>query len=467
MTLRADALSILQAALAAADPAQAALRHVRLEGDALLAGGRRYRLARFERIFVVGAGKASAAMAVALERLLGRRISGGLINVKYGHTARLRRVEINECGHPIPDESGVSGARRIMAIAAGAGAHDLVICLISGGASALLPLPAPPIMLEEKQQATRLLLECGANIHEMNAIRKHLSLIKGGQLARAAAPAAVVSLLLSDVVGDDIGVIGSGPTAPDPSTFADALAIIDHYGLRRRLPPSVRERLEQGAAGAIEDTPKRVDNAYNVIIGSNRLAIEAARAKAKELGYRPVVLSTVIEGETREVARVHAAIAKEIAASGNPVRRPACILSGGETTVTVRGSGLGGRNQEFALAAAIDLEGVPGAGILSAGTDGTDGPTDAAGAYADGRTVGRARQKGLDARRYLMENDSYHFFEALGDLIKTGPTGTNVADVRIALVGRPRLRPARKIRRRSAQPDAGPERAASRGSGSR
>lgn len=434
MTLRSDALSIFKAALAAADPVEAVLRHVRVNGDTLIAGGRRYRLSRFERIFVIGAGKASAMMAVALERLLGRRISGGLINVKYGHTARLRRIRLNECGHPIPDESGVSGAQQIMAIASEAGPDDLVICVISGGGSALLPLPAPPITLAEKQHATRLLLECGANIHEMNTIRKHLSLIKGGQLARAAAPATVLSLLLSDVVGDDISVIGSGPTAPDPSTFAHALAIIDHYGLRSRIPPSVRERLEQGAAGAIEDTPERVDNAHNVIIGSSRLAIEAAQAKAKELGYRTLILSTVIEGETRDVARVHAAIAKEIVASGNPVKRPACILSGGETTVTIRGSGLGGRNQEFALAAAIDLEGIPGVCILSAGTDGTDGPTDAAGAYADGRTAVRARQNRLDAKRYLVENDSYHFFDALGDLIKTGPTGTNVADVRIVLI---------------------------------
>jgi hydroxypyruvate reductase len=434
MTLRRDALSIFKAALAAADPVEAVLRHVRVNGDALIAGGRRYRLSRFDRIFVIGAGKASAVMAVALERLLGKRISGGLINVKYGHTARLRRIRINECGHPIPDEPGVSGARQIMAIASEAGQNDLVICVISGGGSALLPLPAAPITLAEKQHATRLLLECGANIHEMNTIRKHLSLIKGGQLARAAAPAAVVSLLLSDVVGDDIGVIGSGPTAPDPSTFADALAIIDHYGLRSRIPPSVRERLEQGAAGAIEDTPERVDNAHNVIIGSNRLAIEAAQAKANELGYRTLILSTVIEGETRDVARVHAAIAKEIVASGNPVKRPACILSGGETTVTIRGSGLGGRNQEFALAAAIDLDGIPGVCVLSAGTDGTDGPTDAAGAHADGRTLARARQKGMEAKRYLVENDSYHFFDALGELIKTGPTGTNVADVRVILI---------------------------------
>jgi hydroxypyruvate reductase len=434
MTLRKDSLSIFKAALLAADPVQAVLRHVRLKDTTLIAGRRRYDLRRFDRIYVIGAGKASAMMALALERLLGKRITGGLINVKYGHTARLRRVEINECGHPIPDEQGVYGARRIMAIAASAGPNDLLLCVMSGGGSALLPFPVRPITLAEKQDATRLLLECGANIHEMNTIRKHLSAIKGGLLARAAEPAPVLSLLLSDVVGDDIGVIGSGPTAPDPSTFADALGIIDHYGLRGRLPRTVRERLERGCGGELEDTPKRIENAQNLVIGSNRLAIEAAAAKAKQLGYRTLVLSTVIEGETRDVARVHVAIAKEILASGNPVKRPACILSGGETTVTIHGAGLGGRNQEFALAAALDLDGIRDTGVLSAGTDGTDGPTDAAGAYADGNTVQRAKQTGREAKRYLMKNDSYHFFEALEDLIKTGPTGTNVMDVRIVLV---------------------------------
>jgi hydroxypyruvate reductase len=434
MTLRKDSLSIFKAALLAADPVQAVLRHVRLKDTTLIAGRRRYDLRRFDRIYVIGAGKASAMMALALERLLGKRITGGLINVKYGHTARLRRVEINECGHPIPDEQGVYGARRIMAIAASAGPNDVLLCVMSGGGSALLPFPVRPITLAEKQDATRLLLECGANIHEMNTIRKHLSAIKGGLLARAAEPAPVLSLLLSDVVGDDIGVIGSGPTAPDPSTFADALGIIDHYGLRGRLPRTVRERLERGCGGELEDTPKRIENAQNLVIGSNRLAIEAAAAKAKQLGYRTLVLSTVIEGETRDVARVHVAIAKEILASGNPVKRPACILSGGETTVTIHGAGLGGRNQEFALAAALDLDGIRDTGVLSAGTDGTDGPTDAAGAYADGNTVQRAKQTGREAKRYLMKNDSYHFFEALEDLIKTGPTGTNVMDVRIVLV---------------------------------
>jgi glycerate 2-kinase len=433
--MKSHALSIFKAGLRAADPAEAVARHVRVDGDALIVDRRRYDLRRFSRILVIGAGKAGASMSAALERLLGRRISDGLVNVKDGHTARLRRVRLNECRHPIPDERGVEGAKRIAEIASEAREDDLVLCVISGGASALLPLPAPPVTLGEKQQTTQLLLDCGANIHEINAVRKHISAIKGGQLARLASPATVVSLLLSDVIGDDLAVIGSGPTAPDPSTFEDAAAVLDRYGLRSRVPLSVRQRLERGAAGSIEDTPKSLDNVQNVVIGSNRLAVNAAAAKAKELGYRTLVLSTVIEGETREVARMHAAIAREIVASGQPVKAPACVLSGGETTVTIRGKGLGGRNQEFALAAAVDIDGLEGVVVLSAGTDGTDGPTDAAGAWADANTAARARAKGMDAKRYLSDNDSYRFFDALGNLIKTGPTGTNVMDLRIVLVG--------------------------------
>jgi glycerate 2-kinase len=441
-----DALRIFRAALAASGPAEAVLRHIRLANGTLIAGRRRYRLAKplahvrgsatppFRNVYVIGAGKAGASMAQAVERLLGKWINGGLLNVKYGHTARLRRIELNECGHPIPDENGVSGARRIAEIARQAGANDLIVCLISGGASALLPLPAPPVTLEEKQETTRLLLKCGADIHELNCIRKHISLIKGGQLARLAHPATVLTLILSDVTGDDLDTIGSGPTVPDRSTFAQARAILDRYGIARDVPQSVRERLSLESP----ETPKPGDtvfeNVQNLIVGSNRLAVDAAAREAKSLGYRTIVLSTFIEGESREVAGVHAAIAKEIRATGRPVKPPACVISGGETTVTVGGEGLGGRNQEFALAAAQGIDGLEGVVILSAGTDGTDGPTDAAGAITDGTTIARANSKGVDAATFLSNNDSYHFFEGLGDLIKTGPTGTNVADVRIVLV---------------------------------
>ncbi len=427
---------IFRAGLAAADPIQAIQRHVRIRGSALIVGRHRYQLDRYRRILVLGAGKASAAMAKGLERLLGARISGGLINVKYGHTLPLKRIELNECGHPLPDENGLQGARRIAGIAQTAGATDLVLCVISGGASALLPLPSPPITLAEKQETTRLLLDCGATIHEINAIRKHISQIKGGRLARLADPATVVSLLLSDVIGDDLEVIGSGPTAADPSTFAGALEILERYRIRERVPAAVLELLERGRRGEVEETPKAVPNARNVVIGSNRLTVDAAAAKAKQLGYRTLVLSTMIEGETREIARMHGAIAKEIVLSGRPARPPACILSGGETTVTIRGDGLGGRNQEFALAAALEIAGLKEVAAMSCGTDGTDGPTDAAGAFADGSTVHRGLLQGLDAKQYLARNDSYHFFEALDGLVKTGPTNTNVADLRMVLVGR-------------------------------
>jgi glycerate 2-kinase len=429
--LSRDALRIFHAALKAAAPSEAVLRHVNLTRNVLSVGGKRYRLDAFRNVYVIGAGKASAQMAQPIERLLGKRIAGGLINVKYDHTTRLRRIELNECGHPIPDRNGELGAQRIAEIVRQAGPDDLVVCLISGGASALLPLPAPPITLEEKQETTRLLLHCGANIHELNCVRKHISAVKGGQLAQLAWPATVLTLILSDVIGDDLDVIGSGPTVPDRSTFADARAILARYGIAAKIPAAVRERLSQNASETPKPGDKIFEHVQNVIVGSNRLAVDAAAQQARALGYHTLVLSTFIEGETRDVARVHAAIAKEICATGRPVKPPACVISGGETTVTIRGTGLGGRNQEFALAAALDIAGLKDVVILSAGTDGTDGPTDAAGAIADGSTIARAR---LDAAAYLANNDSYHFFENLGDLIKTGPTGTNVADVRILLL---------------------------------
>lgn len=441
MSLKVHGMAILRAALKAADPVEAALRHASVHDGVLRVAGKRYRLDRYRNLYIVGAGKAGALMAKAMERLLGRRITEGVINVKDGHVTALKRIELVECGHPVPDERGVAGARRIAAIAAKAGADDLVICLISGGASALMPFPADPVTLDEKQQTTKLLLACGANIGEMNTVRKHISAIKGGQLARLATPATVICLQLSDVIGDDMGVIGSGPTTADSTTFADAAAILDQFELREKVPPAVLERIERGMAGEIAETPKPGDpslsRVQNLVVGSNLLAVNAAAAKARGLGYRTIVLSTLIEGETREVARMHAAILKQITLSGQPLRRPACVISGGETTVTLRGSGLGGRNQEFALAAAPEIAGLQKVFVLSAGTDGTDGPTDAAGACSDGTTLERAGELGLDACKYLNNNDSYHFFELLGDLIKTGPTNTNVMDIRVMLAGAP------------------------------
>jgi glycerate 2-kinase len=426
--VKKHALQIFRAALDAAEPQHAVLRHLRSDGRILIAGRQRYRLMEIDRVFVIGAGKASAAMASAVERLLGRRITDGLVTVPDGITSRVRRIRLQPARHPLPDQRGVHGAQAIADLARHATPRDLVICVISGGASALLPAPVPGLSLEHKQSVTRALLHAGATIHELNSVRKHLSTIKGGQLAAMAYPARVLSLILSDVIGDDLDVIGSGPTVGDSATVTDAGAVLRKYGV--------------DDPGCLHETPKpgdpRLSRVQNLIVGSNALAIGAAAAKAKELGYKPLVLSTFIEGETRDVASMHAAIAKEIVASGRPARRPVCILSGGETTCTVRGTGLGGRNQEFLLAAAIALQGMPDVTILSGGTDGIDGPTDAAGAIADGGTIARAASLGLDARAYLANNDSYHFFEPLNALIKTGPTGTNVMDVRMLLLDRPR-----------------------------
>lgn len=416
--LRKSAARIFRAALKAADPAEAVRLHFVAPPPKT-----------YDRIFVVGAGKATAPMARAIERILGKRITGGLINIKHGHAAKLTRIEQNECGHPIPDEAGVRGAQRIAEIARDATARDLVLCLISGGGSALLPLPAPQINLAEKQATTNLLLGCGATIHEINAVRKHISAIKGGQLAALASPAHVISLILSDVVGDNLDVIGSGPTSPDASTFDTARSVFDKYGVWNKVPRAVRLRLESGSRGEIAETPKSLDNVENRIIGSNRLALDAAAREAKALGFKTLILSSTLEGETREVAGMHAAIAREIRQSGNPLKPPACIISGGETTVTLHGKGKGGRNQEFALAAAVGIAGLKDTLIFSAGTDGTDGPTDAAGAQSDGLTFAR----GPEALRRLANNDSYEFFAQLHDLILTGPTGTNVMDIHLIL----------------------------------
>jgi glycerate 2-kinase len=421
--LRRDAKTILMAALAAADPTAAVDRVLRSRED----------LDRYERIFVVGAGKAGGTMARAVEQLLNGRIAAGCVNVKDGDMAKTRIIETRPCGHPVPDERGLDGARRIAEICTEARENDLVICLLSGGASALTPYPAPPITLGEKQETTKLLLASGASIHEINAVRKHLSGIKGGQLARLAAPAHVLSLILSDVVGDDLDVIGSGPTAPDASTFQDAYAVLEKYELRDRVPARVRERMKNGA----RETPKAADplfeNVENIIVGSNQKSLESAARAAKDLGYRTLILSSTIEGETKDVARMHAAIARQIRTYEQPARPPVCVISGGETTVTMgNGSaGKGGRNQEFALAAAIEVAGLEDILILSAGTDGTDGPTDAAGAMADGTTVARANSKASDA---LRDHDAYPLFEELGDLITTGSTGTNVMDLHLFLV---------------------------------
>jgi len=395
-------------------------------------------LSVFNRIFLIGTGKASASMAQAIEDIFGGRITYGLITTKYGHVLPLEKTEIVEAGHPIPDPNGIEGSKKIRDLLKGSGDEDLIVFVLSGGGSALLPLPADGITLEEKQKVTQLLLECGGDIQEINTVRKHISQIKGGWLARWAYPSPVIGFILSDVVGDAIDVIGSGPTVPDNSTFEGAWNILRKYDLLKEIPSSIQEHLLLGKEGKVEETPKPGNMAfakvYNYLIGSNILALRAAEEEAISLGFNTLILSSSITGETREAARFHSAIAKEILSSGNPLPRPGCILSGGETTVALKGHGLGGRNQEFALAAAFEIDGLEKVVLLSGGTDGTDGPTDASGAIADHTTIQRARSMGLDPEVYLKDNNAYPFFQRLGDLLITGPTHTNVMDVRILLV---------------------------------
>ncbi len=437
--LRQDARKIFDAGLQAVDPKAAVHKYLKCGADSLEAGGQSYLFSEFDNIFVVGAGKAGAPMAAAVEEILGERISKGVVNVKYDHTEPLRKIKITEAGHPVPDQAGLWGTLEIVELLESAGENDLIMCLISGGGSALLPLPIEGISLAEKQALTEKLLACGATINEINSIRKHISKIKGGQFARLAFPATLITLILSDVVGDPLDAIASGPAVPDPSTFQDAKDILNRYGIWRELPISIQSHLQKGLNGEVPETPKPGDRIFskiqNVIVGNNTQAVLAAKEEAQKLGYNSLVLSSLIEGETKEVAGVHAAIAREILNTGNPLKPPACIISGGETTVTLRGDGKGGRNQEFVLAAAIDISGLETVVILSGGTDGSDGPTDAAGAICDGQTIARAKKLGMNAMGYLSKNDAYSFFKPLYDLLMTGPTKTNVMDLRIILAG--------------------------------
>jgi hydroxypyruvate reductase len=439
VTLREAGIEIFKAAVQAGDVRLLLERFLHREGPFLSAGPATFDLSKINRLLVVGAGKASGAMAAALEDLVGDRISDGLVVVKEGHRAHPKRIREVEAGHPIPDERGLAAARDLLDLVRSAGRDDLVIFLVSGGGSALLPAPVPPITLAEKQTLTRLLLEAGATINELNAVRKHCSGVKGGRLAQAAAPASVLSLILSDVIGDPLDVIASGPTAPDPTTYADALAILTRFGLRDRAPRTVVTHLERGARGEIPETPKADDPLFrgvtNLVIGNNRLVVEGAIEKATALGFHPFLLTQSLQGEAREVAREFVAQVAPIRSAGQPVPPPACVIAGGETTVTVKGKGTGGRCQEFCLAAALAIKGMRDVVVLAAGSDGSDGPTDAAGATADGWSVGRGREKGVEARALLDSNGSYRFFSTLGDLITTGPTRTNLLDLYLLLVG--------------------------------
>jgi len=454
-------MEIYNAALTAVDPYTAVTRAVRRENNYFHAAGAAYELDAYNRILVVGAGKATARMALAIEDALGERITEGLIIVKKGHTAGLRIVKQIEAGHPLPDEAGVQGTQRILELVRRADAKTLVICLLSGGGSSLLVAPLPGVTLEDKQRTTELLLRAGATIDELNAVRKHLSAVKGGRLAQIAHPATVVTLILSDVIGDRLDVIASGPTASDTSTFADAAQVIEKYGinhsapsggefnsenrLKTAVPSQVISFLERGKAGQEPETVKSGDicflNTRNVIVGSLAQALAAAREKAASLGWRAEVVTAELQGEARDAARLLARKALQTRDDLGPGERR-CLLYGGETTVTVMGNGKGGRNQELALAFAVEIAGMSGMTLLSAGTDGTDGPTDAAGAVVDGSVVNKAREFGIHPEVYLGNNDSYTFFELLDSHtnekhhLMTGPTGTNVMDIQIILIER-------------------------------
>ncbi len=433
-------LRILEMALNSVEPKAAIKGQIYRVENKLVVGDLTFNLDEFRRIFVVGGGKAGGAMAEALEEMLGDRITRGVVNVLRGTKSRFRtsRIILNEASHPIPDEDGMRGAEAMIKLAEEAGEKDLVICLISGGGSALMPLPAEGITLRDQQILTDLLLKSGASINEINAVRKHISKLKGGQLAKAAYPATLISLVLSDVVGDPLDSIASGPTVPDTTTFRDAILVLKKYNLWERTPEAIRNWLEAGFRGVVPETPKPGDEVFNrsyaVIVGNNRLAALAARDKAEKMGFNTLFLSSMIEGEARHVGTVYAGIVREILASDNPIPRPAVVIAGGETTVTVTGKGRGGRNQELVLSASLKMDGLRGVAIASIGTDGIDGPTDAAGAIADGQTAARARNKNLDLLEFLMDNNSYAFFSELGDLIFTGPTGTNVNDLTVMVV---------------------------------
>jgi len=432
------ALRSLAFAVEATDPKRLMSSKLVLKGSILKFNGYSFDLSRFKNVYVIGGGKASGSMAEALETLLGDKITEGLVNVPKGSGHKTKIVKLHEASHPIPDDSGVEGVKRMLEIAEKATENDLIICLISGGGSSLMPMPRNGITLADKRKITEDLLKCGASINEINTVRKHISGFKGGWLAKKAYPATVLNIILSDVLGDPLDFIASGPTVPDSTTFSDAIEVLKRYGLWDKAPESIRKVLTDGEKGFIPETPKANDEVFkkvfNVVIGNCRDACIAACEALKAEGLNTLLLTSLLEGEARHVATVLASIAREVTVSGKPVQKPAAIVAGGETTVTVVGKGKGGRNQEIALAAALKIKGLGGCVVASLSTDGVDGPTDAAGAVADGKTVARAEKAGIKAEDFLAENNSYSFFSKLDDLIFAGPTGTNVNDISVVII---------------------------------
>ena len=430
--------AIFAAAVDAVAPERAVRDLVSLEGHALCVAGRVYDLSAHDRVVVAGGGKGAAPMALALEGILGPRLTEGLVVVPHGGGLDLEKVLVLEASHPVPDEDGVRATEQLLSLLQSCTERDLVLFVLTGGASALLTLPQPPLTLEELQQTTRVLLGSGADIHRVNAVRKHLSRVKGGGLARAAYPATVEVLVVSDVVGDNLGSIASGPMFPDESTYAACMEVVKDFGLTGRLPGGVLDVLVKGAQGLAPETAKPGDKAFakvhHTLAATNTKALDAARAKAEALGYHAMILDHAFTGEARTAATRFGALATDILRQLKPTPAPACILTGGETTVTLNGNGLGGRCQEMALAAATELEDIRHAALLCAGTDGRDGPTDAAGAFAFGDTVTRGKKAGMEATRFLERNDSYSFFKNIGDLFITGQTRTNVMDLAILII---------------------------------
>ncbi|MBH0188430.1 MAG: glycerate kinase [Nitrospira sp.] len=428
---------LIAAGLHAADPYHTILQSVSRTGQSVRVGRKTYDLARFNRVFAVGAGKASARMAQALEHILGSRLDGGFIVVKTGHGVPTERIRVVEAAHPVPDHAGLMAAERLRTVIQDLTPRDLLFVLLSGGASSLLPAPVPGVTLANKQHTTRLLLRGGATIHEMNAVRKHLSLLKGGGLT-VSTQATIVTLILSDVIGDDLGTIGSGPTAPDSTTFADAIDVLRRYGLWSTVPEAIRRHLLAGRHGRASETlkagSKRLHRVQHHIVGNNSGMLRAVVHAAQSAGLRTILSPTALAGEAQDTAHRFTRLAKPYTVGRKQSMRPVCIVAGGEPTVTVTGRGKGGRAQEFAAVAAFDLDGIPNAWLAAIGTDGTDGPTEMAGAVISGKTLARAKTRGVDLRSALRRHNTYSALKALGCHIHTGPTGTNVNDLYVLLL---------------------------------
>jgi len=438
--LREDALSLFYVGIKAASPYNLIPNNMLLEENILTISdingtSKLFDLNNYNKIKVIGAGKASTSMAYEVEKILDDKIDDGLVVTKHNFRSELKRIQVLEASHPLPDKNGIEASKKIVEICKNAKENDLIINLISGGASSLLPFPADNITLEDKIKTTEILLRAGATIQELNTVRKHISLIKGGQLANFVYPATIINLIISDVIGDHLDLIGSGITVPDPTKFEDSWNVVIKYKLEKIIPHSVKNHLRDGIEGKAPETPKPGNpifkNVYNLIIGNNALALSAIKTAAEEKCYHARIIFSKLEGEAKDAGKIIAQIAKEYSLSKV---KPVCLIFGGETTVTVRGNGKGGRNQELCLSLALEIDGIKNITFLSGGTDGNDGQTEAAGAICNGRTVERAKELGLDAVKFLDDNDSYNFFNKLEDLIITGSTNTNVMDIQILLL---------------------------------